>query len=675
MIKKLCIAVAALLLLQSIPATGWSSRSMAATVTTAYLHAFYPSQITYGPSLNKYIDQLDSLSFAWGQLDFSDTVSINTTKGLNKNSSFYFPADYIDPVKYAKSKGKPVQLCIFSNSSIARKVLTDAASANKLIDLVVEQATRNIAVKDAAAATTASAVSAAQPGASSSPASITTTPASVTTTPASIATTPDAIASETAPAASEAVTSGAVTSGSISAPEDEACYFDGIVIDFEGLRNTNADGTANNVNGKPISAYFNQFLQKLSTRLKAENKTLLVAVNTDNNFDGYDYKTIASVADRIILMAHDYEPVTNLKKYEVDRYYEFDNLVPTQSIAPYNEVKHAVNTIKSSIGNAALCKKVLLQLSFDAAQWEFPLNDPNGWEKLDRETLSTQKYAPTYELIKKRIDNADHVAVNISHGYNYLLECPYMSYYNPGKQLFNFIVYENSKSMSLKVGLASDAGLGGISVWALGNISDYSDPTGVAYKLNIWDEILKQVHGQTAWGLKAKPSGKAVRFADKKLEAYLRIVLEKPTGSLYEGDLLEINRLKLPPNTVSQYSDLKYMKNLEFLDASENSIEDLSFLTSLTNLKAIYLAKNKIRDLKPLARLKGLEVLSLNSNSISDLTPLSGLTNLKRLYLSNNRISSVKPLSKLVKLELLYLTKNPVKDISVLDKLTCKIEM
>ncbi|GFN32313.1 stalk domain-containing protein [Paenibacillus xylaniclasticus] len=76
-------------------------------------------------------------------------------------------------------------------------------------------------------------------------------------------------------------------------------HFTGITLDFEGLGLT----------GDYIEAQqsFNSFVKKLDRRAEAANLTLSLALHPLNSsFRGYDYKTLASYADEIIIMAYDY---------------------------------------------------------------------------------------------------------------------------------------------------------------------------------------------------------------------------------------------------------------------------------------------------------------------------------------------------------------------------------
>jgi len=76
-------------------------------------------------------------------------------------------------------------------------------------------------------------------------------------------------------------------------------HFTGITLDFEGLGLTG--------DYKEAQQSYNAFVRKLDRRAEASNLTLTLALHPLNgSFRGYDYKTLASYADEIIIMAYDY---------------------------------------------------------------------------------------------------------------------------------------------------------------------------------------------------------------------------------------------------------------------------------------------------------------------------------------------------------------------------------
>ena len=70
--------------------------------------------------------------------------------------------------------------------------------------------------------------------------------------------------------------------------------YGGVTIDFEGL-------------GRSSAADFSAFLTELSRQVRDLDKTLYVCVPPPSSAGGYDLKTIGALADKVILMAHDYD--------------------------------------------------------------------------------------------------------------------------------------------------------------------------------------------------------------------------------------------------------------------------------------------------------------------------------------------------------------------------------
>ncbi len=113
-----------------------------------------------------------------------------------------------------------------------------------------------------------------------------------------------------------------------------------------------------------------------------------------------------------------------------------------------------------------------------------------------------------------------------------------------------------------------------------------------------------------------------VDFPDENLEAVIRVAIGKPTGDIYDSDLVD----------------------LAWLWASSRDISNLAGLEYCTGLTELYLDGNQISDLTPLAGLTSVTVLWLFENQISNLSPLAGLTSLQDLYLDSNQISDIGPL-------------------------------
>src|SRR4030043_255787 len=107
---------------------------------------------------------------------------------------------------------------------------------------------------------------------------------------------------------------------------------------------------------------------------------------------------------------------------------------------------------------------------------------------------------------------------------------------------------------------------------------------------------------------------------------------------------------------IQDLSFLSELTNLTYLDLGWNKISDLSPLKNLANLKELYLYANNLTDVSPLSTMTDLTVLDLNANDISDLSPLTSLQNLEELYLHRNSVSDCTSLADMTSLKVLYLS-------------------
>lgn len=224
--------------------------------------------------------------------------------------------------------------------------------------------------------------------------------------------------------------------------------FDGVVIDFENIR---ADQKEN----------FTDFLQAVKTVLKG--KKLYVAVQPARKpgldyFDGYDYKAIGSICDKVILMAHDYAPKT-LSEAELEIGYT------TTPVAPINEVYYALQAITDKETGVDDVKKIILQLSFDSIALR--VEDGN--------------MIPPSALSYGGIEN--EIRSGAEAYYSAALESPYIKFM---KDNIQYVVwYEDARSVAAKIKLAETFGIRGISLWRLGIVPN----GGADIYFNVWETI------------------------------------------------------------------------------------------------------------------------------------------------------------------------------------------
>lgn len=230
--------------------------------------------------------------------------------------------------------------------------------------------------------------------------------------------------------------------------------FDGILIDFEGLR------------GSENAERFNAFLRQLKASADKHGLEILTAVhparmNNQAYFDGYDFKTIGNLSSKVILMAHDYYP-RRLTAFEMQ-----SGLTITP-LAPFNEIYDAISLVIDPVNGVQDPKKVLLQFSMDSVQW-----------KLSEGKISNAiPIRPSYGFIDQQIKAG---AISF---YSQRLHSPSLVYEDKNDLTRNVIWYENAKSLGVKARLAKSMGIGGLSVWRLGTVPLLEGD------LNLWEALL-----------------------------------------------------------------------------------------------------------------------------------------------------------------------------------------
>lgn len=225
--------------------------------------------------------------------------------------------------------------------------------------------------------------------------------------------------------------------------EDSKYSFDGVIIDFEGLK------------GEYNKSALNEFLIKLNSELDKINKLLYVAVHPSTRngiyFDGYDYKTIGEVSDKVILMAHDYA-AKSLTSTDMNNGYYFTPLTP------FYEVYHSLKSITDKNSGISDSDKIILQFSIDSIHWEMENN---------KIINSRANYLSYGSLFNAFLQN------DVTFEYSETYKNPCAKYFSDNGNVFNIIWYENERSIDDKVKLANMFGIKNFSFWRLGTIPTY----------------------------------------------------------------------------------------------------------------------------------------------------------------------------------------------------------
>ena len=115
---------------------------------------------------------------------------------------------------------------------------------------------------------------------------------------------------------------------------------------------------------------------------------------------------------------------------------------------------------------------------------------------------------------------------------------------------------------------------------------------------------------------------------------------------------LEVNDNLLNNNAIKIFAHPGAFPSLESLDLSENTISDLTPLSSLSKINYLYIKSNNLTDVSPLQNLTTLDWLWLDSNNISDISSFKNLTNLTSLDLAQNKITDISCISFMPKLKI-----------------------
>lgn len=112
-------------------------------------------------------------------------------------------------------------------------------------------------------------------------------------------------------------------------------------------------------------------------------------------------------------------------------------------------------------------------------------------------------------------------------------------------------------------------------------------------------------------------------------------------------------------------TNLTGLTSLEELDISNTSVEDLSALKEMSNLRYLLCYRTFIRNLDPISNLSNLEVLQAYNTKITGLPELWIASNLQQLVINHTEVSSLQPLKGLKKLTRLDVKGTKIDDRSV----------
>ena len=207
-----------------------------------------------------------------------------------------------------------------------------------------------------------------------------------------------------------------------------------------------------------------------------------------------------------------------------------------------------------------------------------------------------------------------------------------------------------------------------------------------------------------------------VAFTDAAIDSAIRqLIAVDEEEILYTNTLWDIQEFTVPEGAMN-LQDLTHLSYLQKLTIQNQTLDSVSFLSALTNLKELILTDcrfsandldviaalpalerltlsncglstvaglenainltyldlsgNTIRNLAPLANMSGLQSLNLGHNAVTGLEALSGLTNLEELNICYNVVSSLSHITSCSNLTTLIANNNQISSLDGLEKLT-----
>ena len=218
--------------------------------------------------------------------------------------------------------------------------------------------------------------------------------------------------------------------------------YSGVTIDFEGLRSAQ-------------QADFTAFLTELDRELERLDKSLYVCVSPilaegyDASYSGYDYAAIGDLADKLILMAYDYD-ARDMCDFVGTTYYRTAATVPMDQV--YLGLKLLTDRVES--------EKVLLGFSARATAWQI---DGEG------NLVSGTPVYPTAETVAARLAQPDTVT-----GWSDTYQQSYAIYTTEDSGRY-FLWYQDGASIQAELRCAKALGVTGVSLWRLGTLPTSAD--------------------------------------------------------------------------------------------------------------------------------------------------------------------------------------------------------
>lgn len=162
-----------------------------------------------------------------------------------------------------------------------------------------------------------------------------------------------------------------------------------------------------------------------------------------------------------------------------------------------------------------------------------------------------------------------------------------------------------------------------------------------------------------------------VTFTDSTIDASVRAILGiDAEDTLFSNMLWEILEFTVPEGSMN-LQDISKLPYLEKLTIQDQTLDTVSFLAPLSNLKELTLidCRFSAHELETIAGLPALERLTLSDCGLSTIAGLENAQRLTYLDLSNNTIRNLEPLSSMINLRTLNMSHNALTGLNALSSL------
>lgn len=236
----------------------------------------------------------------------------------------------------------------------------------------------------------------------------------------------------------------------------------GVTVDFEGMK------------GPQLKQGLNLFVEELRGETTRAGKLLYVCVPPVTRdgvyFDAYDYPLLGRLADKVILMAHDFQ-ATSLSPDMMAAGFT------TTPLTPLPEIYYALAAITDKRTGVADTGKIALAFSMGSVEWA----------KKEGAVINPRAFRPAPASIYSRLTDP---ATTLNYSERY--QNPFATFRHEGEGADYVLWYEDERSIGAKIRLARMFGINSLSVWRLGLIPNYPDSGGREIHYNVLELLQSQ---------------------------------------------------------------------------------------------------------------------------------------------------------------------------------------